>query len=159
MVIAGRCKGDLTVTLQKLGRSQAVAGIAFAFARMRIGESDPNLSHLVLSEEMLNLVDAGTNEGHILQIFLIRLLQAAPDACALDIDTYIINILVRPCQADGVFAFATAQFEHDGIIVSSPLFIITTSDLLWSGWSLILFPIQMLFLEIMCSFRLASVSF
>ena len=66
--------------------------VAFTFARMRVGESDPDFGDFVLAEEMLDLVDASAKEGHILQAFLVRLLQAAPDACPFDVDTNIIDL-------------------------------------------------------------------
>ena len=94
-----------------------MACIAFALARMRVGEGDPNLSHFVLGEEMLDLVDAGTEKRHILQAFLVRLLQAAPDTGTFDVDTYIINVAMRTSQANRVLTLATTQLQHDGVIV------------------------------------------
>ena len=84
---------------------------------MRGGEGDPNLSHFILGEEMLDLVDAGTEKRHIIQAFLVRLLQSAPDAGAFDVDTYIINITMGTSQTDGVLTFAATQLQHDGVVV------------------------------------------
>ena len=91
--------------------------VAHAFAWMRVRESDPNLGHFVLAEEMFDLVDAGTQERHILKAFLVTLLQTAPDTCAFDVDTYIINVAVGAGQTEGVLAFATTQLQHDGVVV------------------------------------------
>ena len=108
---------DFSVTLQKLRRSEAVPRIAHALARMWVGEGDPNLGNLVLTKEMLDLVDTGAEKRHILHAFLVRLLQAAPNAGTLDVDTYIIYITMGAGQTDGVFAFAATQLQHDGIVV------------------------------------------
>lgn len=91
--------------------------VAHALAWMRVGEGDPDFGHLVLGEEMLNLVDAGAKESHVAQAFLVALFQSAPNACALDVNTYVINIAVRTGQANRVFAFAAAEFQNDGIVV------------------------------------------
>ena len=94
-----------------------MACITLTLAWMRVGEGDPNLGHFILGEEMLDLVDASTEERHILQAFLVRLLQTTPDAGAFDVDTYIINVAMGTGQADGVFPLATTQLEHDGVVV------------------------------------------
>ena len=94
-----------------------MAGVAFALTWMRVREGDPNLGHFVLGEEMLDLVDAGTKERHILQAFLVRLLQTTPDACAFDVDTYIINVTMGTGQADGIFSLATTKLQDDGVVV------------------------------------------
>ena len=99
---------DLAVAVKELGRGKAMTRIACAFAGMRVREGDPNLGDLVLGKEMLNLVDAGTQERHILQTFLIALLQSTPNPCSFDVDTDIIDVAMRPSQAHGVFSFATA---------------------------------------------------
>ena len=83
---------DFAVTVKELRRSEAVPCIAFALAGMRVRESDPNLGNFVLTEEMLDLVDAGAKKGHILQPFLVRLLQAAPDTRTFDVDPNIIDL-------------------------------------------------------------------
>ena len=91
--------------------------IAFAFTWMWVGESDPNLRDFILGEEMLDLVDTGAKERHVFQAFLVALLQAAPDAGALDVDTYIINVAMRPSQTNGVFSLATTQLKHNRVVV------------------------------------------
>jgi hypothetical protein len=108
---------DFTVAVEELGRSEAVPCIASAFTQMRVGEGDPYLGYLVLTEEMLNLVDAGTQERHVLQSFLVALLQSTPDARAFDVDTYIINVAMGTSQANGIFSLATTKLQDDRVVV------------------------------------------
>ena len=114
---------DFTVAVEELGRSEAVPCIASAFTQMRVGEGDPYLGYLVLTEEMLYLVDASTQERHILQSFLVALLQPTPDARAFDVDADIVDFGMHACQPDGILALAAAQLQHDGIVVVEKLLV------------------------------------
>ena len=72
---------------------------------------------------MLYLVDAGTQERHVLQSLLVALLQSTPDAGAFDVDADIVDLGMHARQPDGIFALATAQLQHDGVIVMEKLLV------------------------------------
>ena len=111
-------RGDnFAVSLEELRGGETVTCIAFPLARMGIGESDPNLANLTRAKEMLNLVDAGTDEGYILKTFVTSLSEATPHTGSFDVDTDVIDFGMYPGQAYGIFTFTTTQLQHDGMVV------------------------------------------
>ena len=100
-----------------------MACVAFAFAGMGVGEGDPYLVDFSGTEEVFDLVDAGADEGHVMEVFVAGLGESAPHAGAFDIDADKVLSAVRPCQSYCIFGMSASQFQNDGIIVMENFFV------------------------------------
>ena len=94
-----------------------MTSVAFTFAGMGIGEGDPDLVYLIWTEKMLDLVDAGTDEGYVCEAFFTGLRQATPHTGALDVDADIVDVTMRPGQSHGILSLAATQLKNDGVVV------------------------------------------
>ena len=56
-------------------------------------------------------------KGHIGESFLQGGFCAGPHAGALDVDADKVLVRILACQSHGILAFATAQFEDNGVVV------------------------------------------
>ena len=73
-------------------------------------------------EASLDDFDIGAQEGHILQSFIEGLGGTSPHAGAFNIDADEVGVWIKLGQFDGVFTFATTQFEYDGVLIVEVLF-------------------------------------
>ena len=110
---------ELAIALHEIGRGKALAGIL----HLRVAEGEPDLLYLVGGEEALDDLDVGTEEGHILQSFVEGLGGSCPHAGSLDVDTDEVHVGVELGELHRIFALATAQFEHDGVLIVEVLLV------------------------------------
>ena len=88
------------------------AGV-LAAAELRIGEGEPDFGDLARTEEGVDELDAGAEEGDVAHLFLRGLLGALPQARALDVHADEVHFRMPPGQGDGVVPLAATQFQHD----------------------------------------------
>ena len=103
-----------------VSRVKWCAGVGEAFARLallRVGEGDPDLVDFVGAEERFDEFHAGADERHVWERLLGGVFRAFPEPRALDVDADIVLFGEAFRQGDGVFTFAAAQFEDDGVVV------------------------------------------
>ena len=102
---------EVTVALEEICGGEALARIL----HLRVTEREPDLLHLILSEEAVNDLDVGTEEGYVGQSFFQCLLGTGVHAGSLDVDTHEVDVRIEAGQTDGVLALATAELQDDGI--------------------------------------------
>ena len=115
----------LAIALHEIGRRESLAGVL----HLRVAEGEPDLLYLVLGKESLDDLDVRAEEGDVLQSFLECLGGTSPHAGTLDVDTDEIDVGVELGELHRVFTLATAQFEHDGVIVVEILLAPVTTHL------------------------------
>jgi hypothetical protein len=54
-------------------------------------------------------------------VFLVAGLGSTPQACAFDVDAYVVASGVLSSESDGVFSFAASEFEDYGTVVAEEL--------------------------------------
>ena len=84
---------------------------------MGVGEGEPDFGDLAGTEEGVDELDAGAEEGDIAHGFLRGFLGAFPQARALDVDPDKVHLGMSPGQCNRVIALAAAQFHDDGLIL------------------------------------------
>ena len=104
---------ELAIAVHEVGGREALARIL----HLGVGEGEPYLLYLVRSEEALDDLDIGTQEGDILQTLLEGLSSSRPHACSLDVDTNEVDVRVELGELYGIFSLATAEFEHNGVVI------------------------------------------
>ena len=104
---------ETAIALQEIRARQSLAGIL----HLRVAERQPDLAHLVGSEEAVDDLNVRAQEGHILQALLQRHLRSRPHAGTLDVDTDEVHLWIQSRQLHRVLPFAAAQLQHDGVVV------------------------------------------
>ena len=78
------------ITLHEVCTGETLAHIL----HLRIAEREPNLLHLVRTEEAVDDLDVGAKECHILKSVVKSLRCTCPHTCALDVDTDEVDIRI-----------------------------------------------------------------
>lgn len=73
---------------------------------LRVGEGDPYFRYLIGGEKIGYVIDVGSQETHIAQVFGDGGFGAGPHAIAFDINPDIIYVGIDSCKSDGVIAFS-----------------------------------------------------
>ena len=108
----GRC--NLSVQVEEL-----VAAEAFArFVGLGVGEGDPDLVDFVGREILCDVIDMGSQESNIVEVFGDRGFGPRPHAVAFDIHADVVDVGVEAGQSHGIIAFAAGELNHDGVVVA-----------------------------------------
>ncbi len=108
----GRC--NLSVQIEEL-----IAAEAFSrFVGLGVGEGDPDFVDLVGREILGDVIDMGSQESNIVEVFGDRGFGTRPHAVAFDIQTNVVDVGVEPGQSHGIIAFAAGELNHDGVVVA-----------------------------------------
>ncbi len=83
-----------------------------------VSEGDPNFGDLVGGEILGDVIDMGSQESNIAEVFGNRSLGARPHAVAFDVHAHVIDIGVEAGQTHGIIAFSAGQLYHNGIVVA-----------------------------------------
>ena len=113
---------ELAIAIHEPGGREALAWVL----HLRVGEGKPYLLHLARSEEALDDLDVGAQEGYILQSLVEGLCGPSPHTGSLDIDTDEVHVGVELGQLYGVFTLATTQLQNDGVLVVEVLLVPVT---------------------------------
>src|SRR5690606_10202529 len=105
----------LFVQLQKFGIGHPMFG-ALIFD-LRIRESDPDFIDLILSKDMFNELNLGTNKSDVMHSIFDSCFSSAPETSPFDVDTDKIFVRIFFGKANGIFAFTAAKFQNQRVIV------------------------------------------
>ena len=105
---------EVRVALQEDG-----AGEPFVWLLgLGVGEGQPYLRHLAGTEEGVDEVYSGAEEGHVGHGVLGGVLGAFPEAGALDVHSDVV-VLGKPLgQGDGVLSLAAAEFQDYRTVIA-----------------------------------------
>ena len=110
----GGCRCNLSVQIEEL-----IAAEAFArFVGLGVGESNPDLVDLVGREILGDVIDMGSQESNIIEVFGDRSFGTRPHAVAFDVHANVVDVGVDPGQSHGIIAFAAGEFNHYGVVVA-----------------------------------------
>ena len=110
----GGGRRNLSVQVEELVTAQTLA----LLLGLGVGEGDPNFSDLVGGEVLGDVIDMGSQESNIAEVFGDRGLGARPHAVAFDVHAHVIDIGVEAGQTHGIIAFSAGQLYHDGVVVA-----------------------------------------
>ena len=103
----------IAITLQKKRRCKALLLTAY----LRVGKGNPDLRNFVPAKKGLNKLDSRAQERHILEMMLLGILRAFPQAGTLDVHTYIIDGRIAQGEVYCVLSLATTEFHHNRVVI------------------------------------------
>ena len=83
-----------------------------------VGEGDPDLADFVGREILGDVVDMGSQESNIVEVFGDRGFGTRPHAVAFDVHADVVDVGVEAGQSHGIIAFAAGELNHDGVVVA-----------------------------------------
>jgi hypothetical protein len=86
-----------------------------------IGEGYPDLRDFTQSEEPVDKIYPLADEGDIIQSFILDGPRTSPEACAFQVDAYIVSLRFISCQSHSIFPFTTSQFQYDRMVVQEEI--------------------------------------
>ena len=108
------CRCNLSVQIEELIAAEAFA----SFVGLGVGEGDPDLVDFVGREILCDVIDMGSQESNIVEVFGDRGFGTRPHAVALDIHANVVDVGVEAGQSHGIIAFAAGELNHDGVVVA-----------------------------------------
>ena len=90
----------------------------FLVLGLGIGEGQPDLVDFTGRKEVVDELNLGAQEGHVVQALLHARLGTAPETVSLDVHTDEVPLGVPAGEAHGVFPLAATEFQCDGMLVS-----------------------------------------
>ena len=104
---------NFAVIVEKPSGSEALIHLF----HLRVGKRNPNFRHFARSKHPVDDFDACAQKRHIFHAFGFHDFGTRPHACTLDIDADVVFLWETLTQSHGIFAFATAQFQHNGCLI------------------------------------------
>ena len=85
---------------------------------LRIRECNPYFRNLARSKNRLDELDTRTDECHILEGMLFRILGTLPQTRSFDIHTNVVELRVTLGKVNGIVTFSTTELDHNRIVIA-----------------------------------------